>query len=100
MGFLLSLLPLAVCSVAADKARVSQIIILMMENRSFDHLLGYLKGVDGIPENQTCPLDPADPSKGRLQVLPNGYDVAPDDPVHNMDAIALQINGGAMNGFV
>lgn len=85
---------------AADKARVSQIIILMMENRSFDHLLGYLKGVDGIPENQTCPLDPADPSKGRLQVLPNGYDVAPDDPVHNMDAIALQINGGAMNGFV
>ena len=71
-----------------------------MENRSFDHLLGYLDGVDGISKGQSCPVDPNDPSKGTLPVLPNGYDVAPDDPIHDMTHIAVQINGGKMNGFL
>ena len=96
---------MAVCAVAMveaakKKARVSQIIVLMMENRSFDHLLGYMKGVDGIPDQQTCPMDPNDPSLGSLPILPNGYDVAPDDPTHDMDHIAVQINKGAMDGFI
>jgi len=83
------------------KSRVSQIIILMMENRSFDHLLGYVEGVDGIGNAPaTTPVDPTDPSQGTVPIKDNGYDVSPDDPNHDIDAIAIQINGGAMNGFI
>ena len=30
---------------------IEHIIVVLMENRSFDHLLGWLKGADGIPSN-------------------------------------------------
>ena len=29
-----------------------------------------------------------------------GFDVAPDDPLHNFEATHAQIDGGAMDGFV
>jgi phospholipase C len=47
------------------------VIVLMLENRSFDHLLGYLDHpspeFDGIPwpAGFANPLDPEDPSKGQ-----------------------------------
>jgi phospholipase C len=84
----------------AAKKRISTVIVLMMENRSFDHMLGYAKGVDGVREGMSCPVDPNDVSKGHIEVFDGGYDVAPDDPIHNLDSIALQINGGKMDGFV
>ena len=84
----------------AKKGSISQVIVLMMENRSFDHILGYLKGVDGVTPDMSCPIDPNDGRKGSVPVKSNGYDVSPDDPVHDLDSIALQMNGGAMNGFV
>jgi phospholipase C len=82
--------------------KISHIIILMMENRSFDHLLGWLnlKGLDGLYEGQTTPKDPNDLSKGSLPLTRKGYDVSPDDPKHDFDNIALQINDNGMNGFV
>jgi len=98
---------IALCAVVtaakkeSSKSRVSQIIILMMENRSFDHMLGYLEGVDGISNApESCPVDPNDPSQGSVPIKDNGYDVSPDDPNHDIDAIAIQMNGGKMDGFV
>ena len=85
-------------------ARISHIIVLMMENRSFDHFLGFLKAdgiaVDGLVENMTCPRDPNDLSKGAVPISRGGLDVAPDDPKHDFDNIAKQINNNKMNGFV
>jgi len=86
---------------AGGISRIKKVIVLMMENRSFDHLLGYLKGVDGIQNAPaSVPRDPNDLSKGSVPITDNGYDVAPDDPFHDMDAIAAQINNNGMDGFV
>ena len=76
-----------------------------MENRSFDHILGWLKAalspkIDGLSEGQSVPRDPADASQGSVPITRNGYDISPDDPKHDFDSIAIQINSNAMDGFV
>ena len=35
---------------------IKHLVVLMLENRSFDHMLGYMPGVDGIPPNWSNPL--------------------------------------------
>jgi len=108
---------------------ISQVIILMMENRSFDHLLGYSNlPVDGehgalshaktntpppphpfltlaslagvLGKDLTCPLDPSDPSSSSSPINPDGLDECPDDPRHGFDDVQTQINQGDMNGFL
>ena len=88
-----------------SKSVISQIIVLMMENRSFDHLLGWLKTdklvqINGVTEGMKVPRDPNDSSKGEVPVSRGGYDVSPDDPRHGFDDIAIQLAGNNMNGFV
>ena len=69
----------------------------MLENRSFDHLLGYSKlPLEGIPSKQSVPLDPDDLSKGSKDINTNGLDECVDDPLHGFDNIANQLNGGEM----
>lgn len=88
-----------------SKATISNIIVLMMENRSFDHLLGWLKSdhnskIEGLVDGKSVPRDPNDETQGSVPVTRDGYDVAPDDPFHSFDNITLQINNNAMNGFI
>jgi phospholipase C len=98
-GFLSALL---MTSVSASP--ISHIIVLMMENRSFDHLLGWLKSVnskiDGLVDGMSTPRDPNDASKGEIPITRNGYDVSPDDPKHDFDSIVVQLNDDKMDGFV
>ncbi len=95
--------------------RVERIVVVMLENRSFDHTLGYLsldkyggKDVDGLGD------DPA--WHGRFANIHNGtsyqvwqnedpFSASPGDPPHEREGIAAQIglrvNGvNPMNGFV
>ena len=44
--------------------------------------------------------DPTDPTKGSIEITRKGYDVSPDDPKHDFDNIAIQINNDSMDGFV
>ena len=95
----------AVLAKAQCKSVISNIVVLMMENRSFDHLLGWLKKdynseIEGIVDGQSCPRDPNDSTKGDVPLTRNGYDISPDDPLHGFDDIAVQINDNKMNGFV
>jgi phospholipase C len=95
----------AVIAKVQCKSVINNIVVLMMENRSFDNLLGFLKAdynskIEGLSGGETCPRDPNDPSKGSVPVTRNGYDISPDDPKHGFDDIAIQINNNAMNGFV
>jgi phospholipase C len=101
--------------VPTDLNLIKTIVVVMMENRSFDHLLGYLSmapynwpNVDGLRD------DPA--WQARVSSLYNNslfppvpltdpYDVMAADPPHERDDIALQmgtsVNGVfPMNGFV
>ncbi len=45
-------------SYVANLEKVDHIVVLMMENRSFDHMLGYLSlgGTAGCRSRKTCPV--------------------------------------------
>jgi phospholipase C len=80
---------------------IDHIVVLMMENRSFDHMLGYLSkhagrnAVDGLHggeknsymgrDNFSCPLPGT---------------VFYPGPCHEHECVANQVNGGKMDGFV
>lgn len=89
-------------------SNIDHIVILTMENRSFDQMLGYLslppeKGgmgrtdVDGLKGNEVnylgttpCPSFP----------FPTEDTIFFPDPPHGFDPVHKAINGGKMDGFV
>src|SRR6187549_2747334 len=78
---------------------IDHIVVLMMENRSFDHMLGWLEDADG----QQHGLRYAD-SNG---VEHRTYRLAPDfqgcghpDPDHSYDGGRVEYNGGACDGWL
>ncbi len=93
-------------------ARIERVVVLMFENRSFDHLLGHLDhaGLPPITEGAVNLLDPADPSSTPFATFPydSDFDVR-TDPGHSHADIVCQLQGDgptlrpddiAMNGFV
>lgn len=95
---------------------VKTIVVLMQENRSFDHMLGYLSlppwnrpDVDGLKNDPVSLAGYANPYNGQNYLpfhLPNPGAQLPGDPVHDRGHIATQLGTptGAgvypMNGFV
>jgi phospholipase C len=90
-------------------ANIDTIVIAMMENRSFDHLLGFLShesydnrtDVEGlhlpspdfswaIPDQEGTPCPPT----------PTADSYLPSDLPHGRSFVATQLNQGAMDGFV
>jgi phospholipase C len=98
-----------------DLSLIKTIVVVMMENRSFDHLLGYLslepynrKKVDGL---NTAPawLDKVtsiyNGTKYRPFLLTDPYDLIDADPPHERDPISVQMGTPVghifpMDGFV
>ena len=81
--------------------KVDHIVVLMLENRSFDHMLGYLSleggrgDVDGLREEF------ANEHGGRNYPVHHlDSTVIEDDPDHSASAVDLQVAGGKMDGFV
>jgi phospholipase C len=89
-------------------ADIEHFVIVMMENRSFDHMLGYLSlpgpdalAVDGLTGPE-CFSNPApDGQLVKSYTLTADVMVNPDLP-HNWNDVDAQINapGGPMQGFV
>ena len=78
---------------------VRHIVVLMMENRSFDHFLGWLPGADGRHDLRFV-------SAVDGNTYPN-YALAPDfqgcgysDPDHSWEGFLVQHNYGRMDGFL
>jgi phospholipase C len=85
----------------ANLEKVDHIVVLMLENRSFDHMLGYLSlegargDVDGLRSEFGNEHD------GRSYPIHHlGSTAIADDPDHSASSVDLQIGGGTMNGFV
>ncbi len=76
--------------------QLKHLVVLMMENRSFDHMLGALKAtnpaIDGLSGNESNP----DSTGAPVTVAPNAeYQSQLDpDPDHHFPAVDLQIFGG------
>ena len=85
-------------------AGVEHIVVLMMENRSFDHFLGALSTdkayvnkatVDGLKGTESNPAP--DGSSVAVFKMSN---FTPEDPPHSWDAAHAQFNDGKNDGFV
>jgi phospholipase C len=82
-----------------DQSGIDHVVVLMMENRSFDHFLGWVPGADG----RQAGLSYFD-ANGVAHVT---YDLAPDyqgcghpDPDHSYDGGRIQLNGGLCDGWL
>ena len=87
---------------SANLEKIDHIVVLMLENRSFDHMLGYLSleggraDIDGLREQFANDHDGRALSESTIS-RPRRF---ADDPDHSADAVDLQLGGGEMNGFV
>ena len=77
---------------------VEHFVVLMLENRSFDHMLGWLKQddpqIDGLTGTESNPLLPADPSSPTVQVTNTAGFGDPDvDPGHDLLDVNEQLFG-------
>jgi phospholipase C len=79
-------------------SRIEHIIVVMMENRSFDHFLGWLPYADGKQAGLSY-LSPQGTAMATYhQTQLNGCTYT--DPDHSYAGGRLQYNGGKMNGFL
>lgn len=56
--------------VAKPTRRIDHVVVLMLENRSFDHLLGFRSGVDGLTGKEFNLVDPAEPQSAQNPAVP------------------------------
>jgi phospholipase C len=99
---------------AGASPSIDHVIVLMMENRSFDHIFGFRSGVNGLKGNEYNLLDPTKPegpnnphfqvNNGAPYAVTAGVDVG-----HSLDQVNTQLFGSkkapaggapAMSGFV
>src|SRR5450432_4060966 len=85
-------------SVGLDKLK--HIVVLMMENRSFDHMLGALKAQDARIDGITPDLSNPDTNGNAVKVQPLAefQSQLDPDPDHHFPGVDLQIYGGAPPG--
>jgi phospholipase C len=77
---------------------IEHVVVLMMENRSFDHFLSWLPGADGRHDMTYLSTD------GNVYA---NYPLAPDfqgcgysDPDHSWEGFLVQHNAGRLDGFL
>ena len=80
---------------------VDHFVVLMQENRSFDHYLGWMEDVDGMQAGLQYP-DPeaAGALKPTHRLAPDWQGCGHPDPDHSWDGGRAQVNSGAMDGFL
>ncbi len=83
---------------APDDSGIEHVVVVMMENRSFDHYLGWLPGADG----QQAGLSYVDRRGVRHETHHlTAYDGCGfEDPDHSWEGGRIQLNGGKLDGFL
>jgi phospholipase C len=85
-----------------EDSGIDHIVQVMMENRSFDHMLGWVPGADGQQNRRFKSKAGADVSSFALAADP-GYGFQGcgwADPNHSYEAGRTHLAGGAMDGFL
>src|SRR3954447_5316129 len=81
------------------RSGIDPIVVLMMENLSFDHYLGWLPGADGRQEGLTF-VDLQGQSHPTHRLTPDWQGCGHPDPDHSAEGGRTQLNGGACDGFL
>src|SRR5262245_7042269 len=84
---------------APADAPFDTVVVLMMENRSFDHVLGWLPGANGRQEGLTY-VDKDGTSHATWPLGPDFQGCAYEDPDHTWPGIAVQYADGRCDGFL
>jgi phospholipase C len=84
-----------------DIHKIKHVIIIMQENRSFDHYFGTFPGADGIPMKNGAPsvCVPVPDTTTCVQPYHDPDDRNRGGP-HNFNSSKLDVNGGRMDGFL
>src|SRR4051812_46446399 len=78
---------------------IDTFVVLMMENRSFDHYLGWLPGADGRQKGLTF-TDKTGKKVESRRLAPDWQGCAHPDPDHSWGGGRTQLNGGKCDGFL
>jgi phospholipase C len=84
---------------APEDSGIDHIVVVMMENRSFDHFLGWVPGADGIQAGLSF-KDSAGNSYSSYDLAPNFQNCELADPDHSYSGGRTEINNGQMDGFL
>jgi phospholipase C len=88
-------------TVATGIEKINHVVIIMQENRSFDSYFGTYPGADGIPMQGGVPtVCVPDPQAGHcIRPFHNPKDRNEGGP-HGAPQASIDIDGGAMDGFI
>lgn len=84
---------------APEQSGIDHIVVVMMENRSFDHFLGWVPGAVGRQAGLTF-KDSNGEVHNTFNLAPNFQNCESADPDHSYGGARTQINGGAMDSFL
>ncbi|WP_295693841.1 alkaline phosphatase family protein [Lapillicoccus sp.] len=83
---------------APGDSGIDHIVVVMMENRSFDHFLGWLPGADGRQAGLTY-TDRYGATHGTYH-LTQSASCGHSDPDHSYEGGRIQLNGGKADGWL
>ncbi|TMB36478.1 MAG: alkaline phosphatase family protein [Deltaproteobacteria bacterium] len=78
---------------------IRHVVVLMMENRSFDHFLGWLPGADGKQAGLAY-LDANGASHPTHELAPDFQGCGQSDPDHSYAGGRQEVDGGQMDGWL
>jgi phospholipase C len=91
--------PLSKSLPAPDQSGVDHIVVVMMENRSFDHMAGWLSGADGRQSGLS--YTDADGTRHKTHALaPDFQGCGHPDPDHSFEGGRVEYNNGACDGWL
>ena len=79
--------------VVPPQDKIKHVVVLMEENRSFDHMCGFFPGVNGLNGTEYNLLNVSDPNSKRIYVNKTSPYVGPFDPDHSTFATTDKIFG-------
>ena len=82
-----------------DASGIDHVVVLMMENRSFDHYLGWLPGADGRQKKLTY-FDATGVAHQTHPLAPEFQGCDHPDPDHTYEGGRVEYNGGAADGWL
>jgi phospholipase C len=82
-----------------QKSGIEHVIIVMMENRSFDHFLGWVPGAEGPPAGITYP-DEFGVRHAPAPLAPDYQGCTHPDPDHSYAGGRVEYNNGACDGWL
>jgi phospholipase C len=83
-----------------EDSGIDHIVFVMMENRSFDHFMGWLPNADGLPPDGLVYVDRGGNPYSTYPLVPDYTGQGFADPNHSYSGSRVDYNGGAMDGFL